>query len=323
MLDQELVEACYRAILGREPESKSVIQETIDRASTVEALLREFLDSEEFQAGLLRRDMDRLTRLFDVDHNLSEPRRIDVDVSETQQGALLTRIKAQWQALGYQDPFWSVLTHDEYRRSNLDAKAREKFYETGEESARLIDAFCARNCVTIHRGLCVELGCGVGRVTRHLSRRFKKVIAIDISEGNLRQCELMAEGLNLSNIECVLLRSPNELHDLSDYDFFYSTLTLQHNPPPVQKYLLDVLLSKLKIGGGFLFQTQTYYPNYQFICEEYLASTLARMDMHSLPMRQIFLIAEKLRLRLREVAVDSYSGRPGSYTFFGLAPARL
>jgi 2-polyprenyl-3-methyl-5-hydroxy-6-metoxy-1,4-benzoquinol methylase len=327
MVDQELVKACYRAILGREAESENIVQQTSERLSTAEDLLREFLGSAEFQSRSLQfqsRSLQgaakqRPSGLKNTDQSLSEARRIDVDVSETQQKALFSRLSAQWRTLGYEDPFWSVLTHDEYRAPHFDENIREEFYSTGVDFARLVDTFCTRNYIGIPRGTCVELGCGVGRITIHLAKRFDKVIAVDISDGNLQHCKTVAENLGVKNIEYLLLRTPDELSAIDYHDFFYSMLTLQHNPPPIQKYQLELILSKLRIGGAFLFQTQTYCPGYSFNVDQYLASPTDIMDMHSLPMHEIFLIIEILRLRIREVVMDSYTGRPGSYSLFGLA----
>lgn len=319
MIDKELVKSCYRALLGREPENDAIIEDKIRWLDSPEALIRDLLQSTEFQD----RPIQRIADCYPMQHIAacyhSESARIDVDISVEQQKALFARLRNQWRALGEQDPFWSVLTHDEYRMANLDDKTAAEFYETGAEHARLVDLFGARNHVEVRRGTCVELGCGVGRVTKHLAAHFEKVIAVDISEGNLRQSQKMAEAAGIKNIEHVLLTSPDDIKHIDNFDVFYSFMVMQHNPPPIQKYQLDIILDKLNPGGVFLFQTQTYHPGYQFIIDEYLSSSVDKMDMHSLPMNEIFKIIDKHGHRIREVAVDNFTGRFGSYTFFGVA----
>ena len=211
--------------------------------------------------------------------------------------------------MGRKEPFWSVLTHNEYLTANIDDAALDRLYQSGARDADLIDLFCTRTQTQIHRGVCLELGCGVGRVTKHLAERFEKVIAVDISEGNLSQCKAIAKKARLSNIEYVLLQSPDDLGHLPEFDFFYSTIVLQHNPPPIQKLQLDQLLHKLRRGGGFLFQTQTHQPGYEFIVSKYLASEVDTMDMHSLPMHVILALIEERGHRLREAASDMWTGR--------------
>ena len=195
----------------------------------------------------------------------------------------------------------------------------KSFTAAASSSAGLIDLFAARNNTPIPRGVCIDFGCGVGRVAIHLAERFDKVIAVDISEGNLRQCGEMAARRGLSNIECRLLRSPEDLSDLPDVDFIYSVIALQHNTPPIQKLMLDMLLSKIKSGGGFFFQTQTFYRDDAFDVETYLNSPIEVMDVHSLPMHEILGIIENHGLSIREVAWDHWTGRHGSHTFFGVA----
>jgi len=308
MIDRELVTSCYRAILGREPDNASVVEEKLAWASSAEALIREFLDSAEFQSRLPRRIADDYFR---------QKARIDVDVSELETQALFQRMQIQWRELGRQEPFWSVLTHDEYRTTDIDDAALARFYKTGAEHAGLLDLFCARNEVEIRRGVCLELGCGVGRVTKHLAKRFEKIIAADISEGNLVHCKAMAEREGISNIECVLIKTPDTLISMPYLDCFYSTIVLQHNPPPIQKIQLELIMNKMTPGGVFFFQTQTYAADYCFHVDEYLRSPIGIMDMHSLPMHEILHVIERHGHSLCEVAADMWTGRYGSHTFFG------
>jgi 2-polyprenyl-3-methyl-5-hydroxy-6-metoxy-1,4-benzoquinol methylase len=310
VIDRKLVEACYKAILGRAPESESVVEEKIKWSPSITALIGELLGSSEF----LNRLPVRARQFY-----LREGSHIDVDVSEAQMQALFARVQSQWRALGQSDPFWSVLSHDEFRAANLTEEALDAFYHSGESSAGLIDLFAARNNTPLPKGVCVDFGCGVGRVSMHLAERFDKVIAVDISEGNLRQCREMAARRGLSNIECRLLLSPRDLSHLPDVDFVYSVIALQHNTPPIQKLMLDTLLSKIKNGGGFFFQTQTFYHDDAFDVETYLNSPINEMDVHSLPMHEVLRLIENHGLSIREVAWDLWTGRHGSHTFFGVA----
>ena len=313
MIDRGLVEACYKAILGRAPESETVVADKVKWSPSAEALIAELLGSDKFQDRLPGRAREFYLR--------AAPH-IDVDVTDEQMRALFARVQSQWRALGESEPHWSVLTHEEFRAANLTEAGLAAFYQSGDWGAALIDLFAARDKTPTPRGSCVELGCGVGRVTMHLAARFDRVIAIDISEGNLRHCEEMAKRRGLANIECLLLRSPEELRRLPEIDFFYSVIALQHNPPPIQKLLLDIILGKIKARGGFLFQTQTYYRGDDFDIEKYLASPIDVMDVHSLPMHEVLRLIEKHRLSLREVASDHWTGRYGSHTFFGAAERR-
>jgi len=253
-------------------------------------------------------------------HYFHEARRIDVDATPEQLKALFDRLQHQWETLSSHEPFWSVLTHESYKRANFDAHKRSEFYATGYQHAHLVELLCERTNSRVQRGLCVELGCGVGRITKHLAQLFDHVIAIDISQANLDECKRMAEAEGLSNVETFLLHSVSDLKELPNFDFLFSLIVLQHDPPPVQKFILDLLLGKISRGGGFLVQTQTFDADYQFNLEAYLAADAAEtMEMHSLPMHHVMTLAKQHGFTMREVLTDNITGRFGSHTFFAIA----
>jgi ubiquinone/menaquinone biosynthesis C-methylase UbiE len=100
----------------------------------------------------------------------------------------------------------------------------------------------------------LELGCGVGRMTRSFSRRFRSVYAIDISPEMLRQgCDLHpdhpgivwvlgdGQGLGMLANGCV--------------DFVFSFIVLQHMPrPEITLGYVREMLRVLRPSGVFCFQ---------------------------------------------------------------------
>ena len=243
---------------------------------------------------------------------------IQVAVSKQELQELFGRIQNQWSKLGESEPYWSVLTHDQYLNENLNPEILIDFYGSGEQDAELIQKAAERCGVFLRNGVCLELGCGVGRVTKHLARRFKKVIALDVSRGNLEIARQMALREGLSNIEFVAVDLPDQFSSFGKFDFFYSVIALQHNPPPIQHFMIDCIMKKLNRGGGFLFQTQTYKSDYHFTVGGYLGHSADLMDMHSLPMSDVLSILNKRRCVVKEVMEDFWTGRFGSHTFFGV-----
>jgi SAM-dependent methyltransferase len=212
-----------------------------------------------------------------------------------------------------------VLTDDAFRGSRLDVELRDKFYATGAEAVALIDTVATRCGVAVDpQGVCLEFGCGVGRVTLHLARRFRRVVAVDISAGNLALCREMLAARGVDNVEVVQIGTPEDVRALPHFDFLASTIVFQHNPPPVQHYLLDVLLKKISAFGGFLFQLPTHTPDYSFRADVYLASAMEEMELHSLPMADVLRLFAKHRLQPLEVLMDGWTGVYGSHTFFGV-----
>jgi SAM-dependent methyltransferase len=152
-------------------------------------------------------------------------------------------------------------------------------------------------------------------VTRFLAERFERVIAIDISPGNLKLAQEYLEESGVTNVTFHLIADPGEIAHLEGFDFFYSTIVLQHNPPPVQRFILESVFRALRSGGCVLFQIPTFEQDYGFSAEPYLRSPVPRMEMHALPMSVIFALFDACGLSCKEVVMDSATGHYGSHTF--------
>jgi len=307
---EEDVRAAYRFLLNREPESDAVVKSQISAHSTISSLRQAFLISPEF--------LNEAAKNIAIDNSRKEPNSVVVDVDPACLRRLVEHVRRQWTALGASNPHWSVLTHDEYRAENLNEERLQRFYASGEADANLIDVFERRAGRRVSRGRCFELGCGVGRVTKYLAQKFESVVAADISPGNLALCEKHMEEAGASNVKPVLLASPYDIDQLGDFDFFYSVISIQHNPPPVQKLLLDKILPKIRVGGGCLFQTPDA-PNYTYTQENVENPGTHIMDTHSLPRAVVLRIMQDHGLKIGDVATDGCTGILfGSFTYFGI-----
>jgi len=310
MVTRDDVRYAYRLILGREPESEDAIEAKVKFHESLATLRGEFLGCPEFMAT-------HPSLGAEVARGYWEDRgKIDITVPDDKLERMVGRVREQWTHLGEVDPYWSVLTAEEYRSNRLNDDRLEQFYETGRQAASVIDIFQRRTGVGVPTGICFELGCGVGRVTQVLARRFEKVIAADISPGNLAICQQYMKQKNITNVETFLIRDPSDISKIQRIDFFFSLIVLQHNPPPIQKYLLDTIFAKISRGGGALFQTPDSMPNYSFDADEFLNSPHALMDMHCLPKSAVFELLRKHDIPLRDMAMDNWTGAFGSYTYF-------
>jgi len=306
MSDYETIRACYKVFLGREPENKSVVTER--SGLPLEDILTGFLSSAEYNAKVPSQISENYR---------AQPGRIDVNVSNEKLQEMFQRIAEEWEQLGAEKPFWSVSTNEEFKSNVINDEIITRFYEAGGKDAALIDVFSSRNEIEVARGgICVELGSGVGRVTKHLAERFDTVIAVDISQSYLKICESHLNACGIKNVEYMLLKNPKSINDVAPYDYFFSTIVLQHNPPPVQMYLLDKLLGKAKKRASALFQLPTSTLNYSFDVDQYLSSTERNMEMHCLPMHNVFRVLEKHKFSTHEVRMDGWTGQYGSHTFF-------
>jgi SAM-dependent methyltransferase len=305
MVDKELVKTCYEVILGRQPESDDVVAAHA-QATNAKELLERFVSCEEF----LSKPSPSYTQQY------KSVQDIEVHVSADLLDRMFERIQKQWSILGEKDPYWSVLTSADFKVDNV-RKNQENFFTTGQVDAALVDAFHKRVDLRIPFGTCLELGCGVGRVTRYLASRFDKIIGVDISPGNLELARRYLKDNNISNVELILLRSIKEIQNLPSFDYLYSFIVLQHNPPPVQYLMLENLFGKVRTGGGCLFQIPTDVVGYKFNAKEYLRSKPPVMETHSLPMPAVLDLMQRNGLLVKDVRPDYWIGVYGSFTFLG------
>ncbi len=240
---------------------------------------------------------------------------IETEATDEELLEIFERVRLEWSRLGESEPYWSVLTSEQYTKSNF-SKHQQEFWDSGAHAAAAISDFFESNDLKRPSGVCLELGCGVGRVTRYLSPMFEKVIGLDISSGNLREAQINLREVGASNVELIKIEKVEDFDTIPNVDFFCSEMVLQHNPPPVQRVLLDKIFSKIKTGGGCLFQTPTDLPHYSFRIRDYLETEEPVMEMHALPMRVVLNALRAHDLPLIEVRPDIKTGLPGSHTFF-------
>ncbi len=296
---------CYRILLGREPENNRVLDDKIRGCNSLKSLLLEFVNSSEY---IGKRWEDAIILQY------RSTAVIDVDVSDEQLAALFSHIHKEWSILGEEDPYWSVKTSEKYRFNNFHENSHD-FYESGKKDADLLILFCDRAEIKIPSGICLELGCGVGRITKNLSPLFDKVLGVDISLGNLLIAEEYLKGQNINNVELLHLTDLAHINNVENFDFLFSLIVLQHNPPPIQNFILDILFKKLNSNGICFFQLVVDYPNYNFNIDTYLSNLGTGMEIHSFPIHKLMQIFKSNNIQVLDFRPDKFTGAYGSYTF--------
>jgi SAM-dependent methyltransferase len=298
---EDEVRACYRYILGREPENEEVVARHARTAESVAGLRRRFLASGEFR-NKYQGEVPASPRL-PLD---TPPIEVETRVSEADLARLLDHTAAYWSGIGEVAPHWSVLTQEAYRPENI-AASRDAFYATGALDLKLVQAVLERaGAAPARLETCLEYGCGVGRATAQLARTFPRVIGCDVSPGHLRLARERMEELGLANVELVQIRR-ELLHPEQGVDLWYSRLVLQHNPPPMQLRIIELALRSLRPGGYAIFQVPTHVLGYSFRLAPYLAGELGkRMEMHAIPQREVFAAAAAAGCHPVEVRDDTH-----------------
>lgn len=163
----------------------------------------------------------------------------------------LERIRKDWTRLGAEDPLWAVLVTPEARG---DRWRVEDFLATGRAE---VDRVVSRLEDLGHRagGRALDFGCGAGRLSLALRRRFDEVVGVDFSAPMLERARALdPEG----SVSWVL----NEREDLSlfddaSFDLAYSSLVLQHIPTPDALRYVSELVRVVRPGGVLAIQVAT------------------------------------------------------------------
>jgi len=146
------------------------------------------------------------------------------------------RAADDWETLGQREPFFAVLTDERFLRERMSDDAREAFFASGDADVAHIFTLIDRPDFTPRSAL--DFGCGVGRLTRALTKRVERVTGVDVAPSMLR-----IAGENVPNAS-FSLTIPDQRFDL-----ILSLIVFQHIPVRRGEALLDELLGRLESGG--------------------------------------------------------------------------
>ena len=297
LLTEERVKQMYEVLLDRPPESAAAIRYAMG-FQTVRALRERMIASDEFR----RKNPERLNNV-----TLEAPPMAHAyETSGPVFDRLLARIADQWSKLGETAPYWSVLSDPKFAGEVSEAD-RAAFYASGVYDLRMIEAVLkrvGRRLGDYHAAL--EYGCGLGRTTLALAPHFARYVGCDISEPHLAVARAAAASAGLQGV--VFRKVGQGDYGMTEpFDFWYSRIVLQHNPPPLIEAILDRMFAKLTPGGIALFQTPTYALNYAFDAAGYVETETNEtgVEMHCLPQARIYELAEAHNVRLLEVREDN------------------
>jgi trans-aconitate methyltransferase len=157
-----------------------------------------------------------------------------------------------WDDLALVDPFWAVLAADDKRGGGWEPT---EFFATGEADIEEMLATAAQLGRPTRHERALDFGCGVGRLTRALARRFDEAVGIDVSERMLEH----ARRLNAD--------TPNVTFASSDepppepFDLVVANLVLQHLPSKaLARVYIGRLIKATRPDGLLVFQLPTKLP---------------------------------------------------------------
>lgn len=241
-----------------------------------------------------------------------------------------------WDGWGRRDPLWAVNA----QQSKFGGTWNEgEFFQTGLSDARKIVEQALHIDPKIPRGVALDFGCGVGRISQALCSHFDSVIGVDIAPSMLAK----ARELNRFSVRCEYLQNPYP--DLrvfrdSSFSFVHSTWTLMHIPPeliisyirefirvvhpdgmiafqlpgePSSRWmarnpLVDVFFNRSRLGS------RTYGLAWECI-QRVLGRPVSGWQMHWLPKSEVFSLVSRSGGRTR-AALELRPGRLKDYRYF-------
>ncbi len=307
----DVLTAIYAGLLGREPDPSGMAfhLNRMKNGEPLEDVVRAFVNSTEFVQGFAAR-----ANLYPLDG--APPMPVDLDCTPKQSNRVWANVRREWSRAGDAEPYRSMLSDPKWASANMTSEEIvDAFYETGRGDMNRLDNWLARAGASLPSpSVCADYGCGVGRSTIWLARRYGRVVAMDISEPHLALARARAAKEGLTNIDFVHVRSKADLDPLRDTDLFYSQIVLQNNPPPVIMEILRLAFAGLRPGGLAYFQVPTYISGYKFELETYLQDLRDHgMEMHAVPQKVIFDLAFERGLKTLDAQSDGAIGHFGEW----------
>lgn len=134
---------------------------------------------------------------------------------------------AEWEAWGRQDPYFGVLSHDQFHRHNLTAESLGQFFASGQEELAEIQADCIRYFGEVSMRRSLDFGCGVGRFLIPLAGVSSDCFGVDVSDAMRNEAAVNCARFGRANID--LAKTLEELpRDAHGFSFIHSYIVLQH-----------------------------------------------------------------------------------------------
>ena len=163
----------------------------------------------------------------------------------------LNNLKNAWESLAGRDALSAILTDDSKAGGKWDIA---EFMATGDaEIETVISHLAAIGHLPDYSGAALDFGCGVGRLTQALARRFASCVGVDISHEMVRQAESLNQYPHCRYVASSAVRLP--FGDAS-FSFVYSNIVLQHVPRHLAKNYLREFIRVLTPGGVLVFGVQ-------------------------------------------------------------------
>ena len=155
-----------------------------------------------------------------------------------------------WQKVAVDDPYWGVLSAEDFRSERLTDEARAQFFRSGEQYVTHLLALVGRHFDPAFKPRRVlDFGCGVGRLAIPFARRAtEEAVGVDIAPAMLELCRRNAADAGVANLKTV--QADEGLSAVEGrFSLVNSYIVLQHIEPSRGITLIQRLLDLVEPGG--------------------------------------------------------------------------
>jgi SAM-dependent methyltransferase len=178
----------------------------------------------------------------------------------------LSGLQRDWESLAQRDALAAILTDETKSGGRWDVT---QFMATGDaEIETVLQHLAAIGLQPDPDGVVLDFGCGVGRLTQALARRFRSCVGVDISQEMITRANALNQ---YGHCRYVVSATPQLPCEDESCSFLYSNLVLQHVDRRFAVSYLREFTRVLAPGGVLVFGVQDSFATPD------LASSLTRL----------------------------------------------
>ena len=153
-----------------------------------------------------------------------------------------------WEKWGATDPYFGVLSSEQFRVDKINQFARDQFFDSGTSHVkRVIETIQEHFDYQFSPISVLDFGCGVGRLVIPLATHADRVVGIDVSPSMLSEAAKNCESANVRNV--TLIQSNDFSNVTWQFNLVHSVLVFQHIPWRRGRLLIQAMSERVQPGG--------------------------------------------------------------------------
>ena len=154
-----------------------------------------------------------------------------------------------WEEWGRRDPYYGVITHPKFTRSQITEESKREFFESGANHVDYVVG-TIRRCIApdFAPKNVLDFGCGVGRTLIPFAKMAQQAVGADVSTAMLEEARRNCDAHQLINVNLIV--SDDSMSSLTDvFDLVHSFIVFQHIPLERGRLIFRSLLDRIAPAG--------------------------------------------------------------------------